>query len=153
MEDVSTNSVYKKQREKQIFICKNQAESLQVLIRAMRPPLLSICIPCFNVEKLIGRCLDSILNQDFYDCEILCVDDGSTDGTVDILRAYEKIDTRVRVLVNEKNSKLVYTRKRAIMEARGRYIFQIDSDDCIPKNALHTIKQRLKAWDYPLLSS
>ena len=149
MEDVSTNSVYKKQREKQIFICKNQAESLQVLIRAMRPPLLSICIPCFNVEKLIGRCLDSILNQDFYDCEILCVDDGSTDGTVDILRAYEKIDTRVRVLVNEKNSKLVYTRKRAIMEARGRYIFQIDSDDCIPKNALHTIKQRLKAWDYP----
>lgn len=149
MEDVSTDSVYKKQRQKEIFVCKNQAESLRVLIRELRAPLFSICIPCYNVERLIGRCLDSILYQDFYDCEILCVDDGSTDGTLDILRAYEKKDSRIQVFVNEKNKKLVYTRKRAVAQARGQYIFQIDSDDCLPKGALRTIKRKLKENQYP----
>ena len=149
MEDVSTNSAYKKRREKEIFVCKNQAESLRVLIRAMRPPLLSVCIPCYNVEQWNARCLDSILSQEFYDCEILCVDDGSTDGTLEILRDYEKKDARIRVLVNEENRKLVYTRKRAIAQARGQYVFQIDSDDSLPAGALRTIRNKLKECNYP----
>ena len=149
LEDVSTDTVYKKNREKEIFVCKNQAESLRVLIRAMRPPLFSICIPCYNVEAYIRRCIDSVLEQEFYDCEIVCVDDGSTDHTLEILREYEQKDPRVRVLANGENKKLIYTRKRAINEAKGRYIIQLDSDDSLCRGSLRILKKRLKEHAYP----
>ena len=64
------------------------------------PPKISIIIPSYNEEKNISRCLDSVLNQTFTDFEVLCVDDGSTDKTFDIIKKYSEKDGRIIPLKN-----------------------------------------------------
>lgn len=59
---------------------------------------VSVIIPVYNVEKYLRECIDSILNQTLRDLELICVDDGSTDGSLEILYEYEKADSRVKVL-------------------------------------------------------
>ena len=153
MEDVSTNAAYKTRRKKEIFVCGNQAKSLKILIRHMEDknekPFLTICLPCYNVEQHIEHCMDSILKQKYRNFELICVEDGSTDATLDILRRYEKQDRRVRLFVNDKNRKLLYARKRAIKNARGKYILQMDSDDCLVNGALEKMVRSLKQYNYP----
>ena len=65
-------------------------------------PKVSVLIPAYNVEPYIEECLDSVLNQTLQDFEIVCVDDCSTDGTLDILRRYEAEDDRIKVFIHEK---------------------------------------------------
>ena len=64
--------------------------------------LISVIVPVYNVEKYLRRCLDSILNQTFEDFEIICVNDGSTDSSMDILIEYSKKDSRIK-LINKEN--------------------------------------------------
>ena len=59
---------------------------------------VSVIIPVYNAEKYLRQCLDSVVNQTLRDIEIICVDDGSTDGSIEILREYEQKDSRVKVL-------------------------------------------------------
>ena len=59
---------------------------------------VSVIIPVYNVEKYLRECIDSILNQTLHELELICVDDGSTDGSLEILQTYEKKDNRVTVL-------------------------------------------------------
>ena len=61
-------------------------------------PLISIIIPVFNVEQYIPQCLSSVLRQSYKNLEIICIDDGSTDSSLDILRHYQQTDTRIRVI-------------------------------------------------------
>lgn len=91
-------------------------------------PLLSIVVPVYNVEKYLVECIDSILNQPYKDCEIILVNDGSTDRSLDICLRYEAKDPRI-IVVNKRNGGLSSARNCGIEKAKGKYISFIDSDD------------------------
>lgn len=91
-------------------------------------PLLSVLVPVYNVAPYLKECIDSIRNQTFEDVEIICVDDGSTDESGEILDAYAEIDNRI-IVIHKKNEGLVSARKEAVKNASGRYATCVDSDD------------------------
>ena len=101
-------------------------------------PEISVIIPCYNVEKYLAECLDSVLGQSFEDFEAICVNDGSTDKTGDILAQYANKDKRIKVITQE-NQGVVYSRNRAIEEAKGIYIFPLDGDDVIEPSCLEKL--------------
>ncbi len=91
---------------------------------------LSIIIPVYNGEKVISRCIDSILNQSFKAYEIIVVDDGSKDNTAEIVKAYRKANDNVRLL-QKSNGGAGSARNTGIKNARGEFIMFIDADDII----------------------
>ncbi len=91
--------------------------------------LVSVIIPTHNAEKTIGRCLDSVLKQTYPNIEIICGDDCSTDGTLNVLKKYAKAHPSIQYFQNEKNSRAAFTRNECIQRAKGIYIAQIDDDD------------------------
>lgn len=92
---------------------------------------ITVCVPVYNSSSFLKDCLDSIRNQTFSDLEIICVDDGSTDNSLKILTEYQKIDSRFKVIVQEKNMGVGAARNRAIDLATGQFMSFIDSDDFI----------------------
>lgn len=100
-------------------------------------PILSIIVPVYNTEKYLTKCLDSIINQTIKKIEIICVNDGSTDGSLDILEKYQKIDKRIRI-INKINGGLSSARNMGIEYATGEYIAFVDSDDSIELNTYET---------------
>lgn len=94
------------------------------------PPKISIIIPSYNEEKNISRCLESVLNQTFTDFEVLCVDDGSTDKTFDIIKKYSEKDSRIIPLKNPEKG-VSSARNFGIDKSKGEYIGFVDSDDFI----------------------
>lgn len=90
-------------------------------------PKVTVFIPAYNREKYIGDAIESILAQTFTNYEILLIDDGSKDGTVEKMRSYA--DPRIRTIINEKNLGIPKTRNKGIEQARGEYIAMLDSDD------------------------
>lgn len=91
-------------------------------------PKVSVIIPVYNVEKYLRECLDSVAGQTLRDIEIICVDDGSTDGSLDILREYEAKDSRVKVLT-QTNQYAGVARNNGLRYAVGSYVFFMDGDD------------------------
>ena len=92
---------------------------------------LSVIIPCYNVAPFLNRCLLSITNQSLSDLEIICIDDASTDNTLEVLKMWAKNDLRIRVLENEENMGVGYTRNRGIDAAQGEFVGFVDPDDWI----------------------
>ena len=99
---------------------------------------ISVIVPVYNTENYLRECLDSIVNQTFDDIEIICINDGSTDSSLDILREYEESDKRISV-VCQPNSGLSITRNHGIRLAKGDYIYFIDSDDYLELTALEEL--------------
>lgn len=97
-------------------------------------PLLTITMPVYNVEKYVGRAIESILRNKFTDYELIIVDDGSTDLSGGICDELANKDPRVKV-IHKKNGGLVSARETALKEAKGKYITFVDSDDYIEENA------------------
>ena len=95
----------------------------------MSTPKISVIVPVYNVEKYIAECLESLINQTLHDIEIVCVDDCSTDGSVDIVRKYAATDPRIRLLTKAKNSGLSETRNVGIANSSAPYMMFCDSDD------------------------
>jgi glycosyltransferase involved in cell wall biosynthesis len=93
--------------------------------------MVSVIMPAYNVEAYIGECLDSVLNQPLQNIEVICVDDASTDRTMDIIESYCKRDKRVKVVSYGKNMGLAYARNRGLEVALGKYIYFLDSDDYV----------------------
>jgi glycosyltransferase involved in cell wall biosynthesis len=93
-------------------------------------PKVSLVIPVYNVEKLLKRCLDSVLGQTFADFEVICVNDGSPDNSLEILEQYSNSDKRIKVITQE-NKGLSGARNTGIENADGEYICFLDSDDII----------------------
>ena len=93
-------------------------------------PNISIVIPVYNVEKYLRRCLDSIISQNLTNIEIICINDGSTDHSTEILEEYSQKDKRVIVL-NQTNQGLSVTRNTGIKIANGEYVGFVDSDDFV----------------------
>lgn len=96
---------------------------------------VSICVPVYNVEQYIGRCLDSLQCQTIKDIEIIVVDDCSPDGSMTIVQQYAVQDPRIKIVKNEQNSGLMRTRQTGYLAASGDYIMFCDSDDTLPPTA------------------
>lgn len=94
---------------------------------------VSIIIPCYNVEKFIEKTILSAINQSLKEIEIIVVNDGSTDKTLDIIKKYKEKDERI-ILVDKKNGGLSSARNAGIKIARGEYIQHLDGDDFLEKN-------------------
>ena len=92
---------------------------------------VSLILPSLNVHQYIEECLESVVNQTLTDIEIICVDAGSTDGTLEIIRAYEKKDSRITVLISDKKS-YGYQMNMGIDYAKGEYIGIVETDDYVP---------------------
>ena len=105
-------------------------------------PTVSIIVPVYNAEKTLGRCVDSILNQEYRDFELLLMDDGSTDGSGSICDAYAAKDPRVRVF-HKANSGVSDTRNQGIAQAEGEYLQFADSDDWFTLEATKFLVQAI----------
>jgi glycosyltransferase involved in cell wall biosynthesis len=95
-----------------------------------KQPAISILVPCYNVEKYLRECLDSILNQTFTDFEALCINDGSTDSTLDILKEYAQKDERFKI-IDKANSGYGASMNKGLDAATGKYVGIVESDDYI----------------------
>lgn len=91
---------------------------------------VSVIVPVYNVEKYLGKCIDSLLSQTLKDMEFIFVNDGSTDNSLEILNCYANKDNRIKIITQE-NSKLGITRNNGIKIANGEYIGFLDSDDYV----------------------
>ncbi len=107
---------------------------------------VSVIVPCYNVEKYIEECLTSLIKQTFKDIEIICINDGSTDNTPDLLQVFNKLDTRIKV-INQKNGGLSCARNTGIDNAKGEYICFLDSDDWISTNFIEKLYDAIKRND------
>ena len=97
-------------------------------------PMVSIVVPIYNAENYLRRCVDSILNQEYTDYELLLVNDGSTDASGDICEEYGDRDPRV-IVIQKENTGVSDSRNRALDRARGKYLQFLDSDDWITPDA------------------
>ena len=96
----------------------------------MKNPVLSVLMPVYNASSFVADALDSVLASDFADFELICVDDGSEDGSSQLIRAYAERDSRVKPLfVN--HAGVSNARNAALREARGDYVTFVDSDDAV----------------------
>ena len=102
---------------------------------------VSVIIPVYNVEKYLGECLDSILGQTLKGIEVLCVDDGSTDGSARILAAYAAKDARVK-LFSSPHAGAFRAREVGVKAAAGEYIYFMDADDLLDAGAFETLCAR-----------
>ena len=97
-------------------------------------PMVSIVVPIYNAENYLRRCVDSILNQEYTDFELLLVNDGSTDASGDICEEYGDQDPRV-IVIQKENTGVSDSRNRALDRAQGKYLQFLDSDDWITPDA------------------
>lgn len=97
---------------------------------------VSVLVAVYNSAGCLGRCMESLLAQTLTDIQIICVDDGSTDNSVELLNAYATMDPRVEVIVTGRNMGQAHARNIGLEQANGEYITFVDSDDWISKDAL-----------------
>lgn len=110
----------------------------------MREPAISVIVPIYKVEAWLPRCMESLLNQDLDDLEIILVDDGSPDGCPALCDRYAEQDSRVRV-IHKKNEGLGMARNTGLAAARGTYVSFIDSDDWLRERAYSRLKPFMDA--------
>lgn len=106
-------------------------------------PFFSVVVTAYNQEKYIGRALDSVLNQDFEDLEVVVVNDQSTDSTIEILKQYAEKDKRVAVVTKEKNEGVHLALKSGVSATVGRYVLFLNGDDELAAGALQNIHRNL----------
>lgn len=116
----------------------------------VKSPLVSVIIPVFNVEEYLEECINSILRQTLTDIEIICINDGSTDSSPDILKKYAEQDRRITVY-SQDNYGLSAARNLGMRAARGRYTYFIDSDDWLERDALRDLYTRAEKDQLDLL--
>ncbi len=107
---------------------------------------ISVIVPVFNAEKFVGKCIESVLSQSFSNFELLLINDGSLDNSLDILNYYKKNDERIFVY-NQINSGVSAARNVGIQNASGDFICFIDSDDFIGKNYLENLIAEIRDFD------
>ena len=120
-------------------------------------PLVSITLSAYNVEKYIKKNLDCIVNQTLREIEIICIDDGSTDNTLSILKKYASEDERIIVVSKAKNEGLAVARNESLELASGRYIAFVDGDDLFDLTLFEKAyrlsqmeKTDMVMWDYQI---
>lgn len=112
----------------------------------MITPKVSVIIPVYNTEALLDRCLESVVAQRLSDIEIICVDDGSTDGSGALLDRWAERDSRIKV-IHQANGRQGKARNAAMKIAQGEYVGMIDSDDYIPEEYFERLYNAAKCSD------
>lgn len=102
-------------------------------------PKVSVCIPVYNVEQYISRCIESVLSQSLKDIEIIVVDDCSPDKSMEIVRKYADNDSRIKIVEHDVNHGLMIARRTGYMAALGDFITFCDSDDTLAEGALEKL--------------
>ncbi|MBS0643961.1 MAG: glycosyltransferase [Proteobacteria bacterium] len=126
----------------------SESYARKMVRRMSAAPAFSIVIPVYNVERYIGDCLKSLVRQGLQDVEIICVDDGSTDGTSLILSDYASRYENIKIIRHERNRSALQARKTGVMAATGHYILFVDGDDMLAPNGLvilHDLVQKSAA--------
>lgn len=100
---------------------------------------VSVVVPVYNVEKYVGKCLESILNQTMQDFEVIVVDDCSPDGSMEVVKSYAEKDPRFKIVTHEVNRGLMQARKSGYSVAEGEYLMFLDSDDYLPADAMEVM--------------
>ena len=108
--------------------------------------LVTIVLNVYNCEKYVKKCLDSLIKQTYKNLEILIINDGSTDKSLEICEKYQKKDNRIRIITHE-NCGLSLSRNAGIDNAKGEYIYFIDSDDYIEKDTIEYLYNLCKKYD------
>ena len=112
--------------------------------------LVSIIIPVYNVRKYLEECLDSVINQTYKNIEIICVNDGSTDNSLELLYEYSKKDSRIKI-IDKKNGGVSSARNLGIKNAIGEYIYFVDSDDWIELNLIEEFVNVIKTEEVDIV--
>lgn len=117
---------------------KNKIDSLK------DTPLISIIVPVYNVEEFLPKCLDSLINQTYRHLELILVNDGSKDNSLEICYEYSKSDSRIKV-INQSNQGMSVARNVALQASSGEFILYVDSDDFLSTESLEILlTQQLK---------
>lgn len=107
---------------------------------------VSIIVPVYNVEKYLGTCLESLINQSLKEIEIICVNDGSTDDSLLILEEFARKDSRI-IIINKENEGQSVARNIGVEKARGEYLGFVDSDDWVEVNYFEKLYNSAKKYD------
>lgn len=113
--------------------------------------LISIVVPVYNCEKYLEECLESLCSQTYKNIEIICVDDGSTDSSVDLLQSIAEKDSRVKIL-SQKNAGAGAARNYGLSVAQGKYIYFFDADDIAVNNLLELAYNRAQETDADIVA-
>ena len=114
-------------------------------------PTISIIIPIYNAEATLARCLESVLTQSLHEIEVICINDGSMDGSVEILRQFVSHDARLHVYSFEKNYGIVIAVKLGVLNAKGKYVMFVDSDDVLLPDACENLVRRIEELGVDIL--
>lgn len=109
-------------------------------------PKVSVIVPVYNVEKYLSRCLDTLINQTLKDIEIICVNDGSKDNSLSILKKYAQKDSRIKI-IDKQNEGLSIARNDGLKYACGEYIGYVDSDDWVDLNFYEKLYTAAKKYN------
>ena len=113
---------------------------------------VSVLVPCCNVSAFVRECLESIVGQTLKEIEIICINDGSTDNTLDIIQEFAARDSRIRVL-DKKNSGYGDSMNKGLEMARGEYIGIVESDDFVEPGMFEKLYSAAKANDLDICRS
>lgn len=113
--------------------------------------MISVIIPVYNVEDYLYVCLNSVLKQTFEDFEVICIDDASTDSSLDIIEYFSHKDSRIKFLKNDFNSGPGFSRNRGLEVAQGKYISFLDGDDWLSPNAFEILIKKAENDNLDLL--
>lgn len=112
---------------------------------------ISIIMPVYNAEKYLGETLQSILKQTYKDFEILCINDASIDTSLEILKNFQCVDKRIRILENNEHSGAALSRNVGIREAKGKYITFLDGDDIFEEEMLELAYRAMERYDVDIV--
>lgn len=121
----------------------NNANSLEKILPS---PLVSVIVPVYNTSQYLSDCLNSLINQTLEAIEIICVDDGSTDNSLDILKEFARRDSRIKIQT-QKNQFAGVARNNGFHNASGEYVLFCDSDDYIKRTTLEKMYTKSKQDD------
>lgn len=115
----------------------------------MKKIKFSIIVPVYNVESYLAKCIESLLQQNYENYEILLIDDFSKDNSTKIMREYQKKNEKIKCFYNKKNMGLSDTRNLGISESEGDYLLFIDSDDYVDNNFMTLIAETIEKQESP----
>lgn len=130
---IHTQMKHSQYKEAADYSYKKAKESYQ-----KNDPLVSILMPCYNSEKYLSAAIESIINQDYFDFELLLIDDKSTDSTEQIMKEYAKKDFRIKTLKNINKKGVAGALNTGLSNVKGKYVTRLDSDDISLENRIRT---------------
>lgn len=135
---------YSKKSKKDIHAFLNIEENVEDVLEEMNEKMLSVIVPVYNTEKYISDCIESIINSKFEDMEIIVINDGSTDNSEIVIKEYINKYPKIIKYIKQENHGLGNVRNVGLKNAKGKYIFSVDSDDTINVQFLKEAEKYMK---------